>query len=48
MKKLIEDGYVYITTPPLYLLKKGSTIKYCFDEDEREQAIKDLTQERKR
>jgi len=44
MKKLIEDGYVYIATPPLYLLKKGATIRYCFDEDERERVMKDLTQ----
>ncbi len=35
MKELIENGYIYIATPPLYLLKKGSTEKYCWDEDER-------------
>ena len=44
MKKLIEDGYVYIATPPLYLLKKGSTIRYCFDEEERERVMQELTQ----
>ncbi len=35
MKELIENGYIYIATPPLYLLKKGSTEKYCWDEEER-------------
>ena len=44
MKKLIEDGYVYIATPPLYLLKKGVTTRYCFDEDERERVMEELTQ----
>ena len=44
MKKLIEDGFVYIATPPLYLLKKGSTIRYCFDEEERERVMQELTQ----
>ena len=44
MKKLIEDGYVYIATPPLYLLKKGATTRYCFDEEERERVMQELTQ----
>jgi len=44
MKKLIEDGYVYIATPPLYLLKKGATTRYCFDEEERESVMEELTQ----
>ncbi len=44
MKKLIEDGYVYIATPPLYLLKKGTTTRYCFDEEERERVMQELTQ----
>ena len=43
MKKLIEDGYVYIATPPLYLLKKGATTRYCFDEQERESVMEELT-----
>ena len=30
MRELIEKGYVYIATPPLYLIKKGSTSRYCF------------------
>jgi len=35
MKEMIECGYIYIATPPLYLLKKGNTEKYCWNEDER-------------
>ncbi|MDO9258179.1 MAG: DNA topoisomerase (ATP-hydrolyzing) subunit B [Bacteroidales bacterium] len=35
MKELIENGYIYIATPPLYLLKKGNTEKYCWNEEER-------------
>ncbi|MBL7837816.1 MAG: DNA topoisomerase (ATP-hydrolyzing) subunit B [Bacteroidetes bacterium] len=39
MKKLIESGYVYIATPPLYLVKKGNVSKYCWSEEQREQAV---------
>ena len=36
MRDLIELGYVYIATPPLYLIKKGKTQQYCWSEEERE------------
>lgn len=36
MHDLIEKGYVYIATPPLYLLRKGSKEMYAWSEDERE------------
>ena len=36
LKPLIEQGYVYIATPPLYLLKKGKDHRYCWDEDQRD------------
>lgn len=39
MKELIENGYVYIATPPLYLCKKGSAKEYCWTEDQRMQFI---------
>lgn len=35
MKELIENGYVYIATPPLYLIKKGTKQEYCWTEEER-------------
>ncbi len=35
MKELNENGYVYIATPPLYLIKKGSKQEYCWTEEER-------------
>ena len=42
MKELIENGYVYIATPPLYLLKKGKDHRYCWSDDERDSLIKDM------
>lgn len=39
MKKLVENGYVYIATPPLYQVKKGNLSKYCWNEDQREKAV---------
>jgi len=35
MRRLIEAGYLYIATPPLYQLKKGKEVAYCWTEDER-------------
>jgi DNA gyrase subunit B len=43
MKELIEQGYVYIATPPLYLIKKGKTERYCWNEEEREAFVRELT-----
>lgn len=37
MKELIEQGYVYIASPPLYLLKKGNKKIYAWNEKEREE-----------
>ena len=42
MKELVEKGYIYIATPPLYLLKKGKDHRYCWSEDERDSIIKEM------
>lgn len=39
MKELIERGYIYIATPPLYLVKKGTAQQYCWNDQQRDQAI---------
>jgi DNA gyrase subunit B len=41
MKELIEHGYVYIATPPLYLLRKNKEERYSWSEEDRANIIKD-------
>ncbi len=43
MKELIDFGYIYIATPPLYLVKKGKDERYCWDEAGRENAVMELS-----
>lgn len=39
MRALIENGYVYLATPPLYLCKKGKNEEYCWTEQQRQAFI---------
>jgi len=45
MRELIENGYVYIATPPLYLIKKGNTERYCWNEEERQAIVSELSRD---
>lgn len=42
MKELIENGYIYIATPPLYQVKKGNKSEYAWNEDMRDRLINEL------
>lgn len=42
MKELVENGYIYIATPPLYLVKKGNNQRYCWNEEQRDIAVREL------
>ncbi len=42
MKALIEQGRIFIATPPLYLVKKGKEEKYCWNEQQREEAVLEI------
>ncbi len=43
MKELIDNGYVYIATPPLYLISKGNNQRYCWNEEERQAYVAELS-----
>jgi DNA gyrase subunit B len=47
MRELIELGYIYIATPPLYLIKKGKDETYCWTEEERIAILKSLQEQGK-
>ena len=42
MKELIENGHIYIATPPLYLVKKGAKKQYAWTEKERDQIVESM------
>lgn len=47
MRTLIENGYVYIALPPLYLLKRGKDERYCWTEEERKILTKEMAKDGK-
>ena len=44
MRELVESGYVYIATPPLYLVKKGAKKTYAWNDDQRDALLRDYGQ----
>ena len=44
MQDLIKGGNLFIATPPLYLVRKGKTERYCWTEEEREAAVAEMGQ----
>lgn len=44
MRELIEEGHIFIATPPLYLVKKGAKKQYAWNDDQRDQLVKEFGQ----
>jgi len=42
MKKIIEKGFLYIATPPLYLVKGGGKKVYCWTDEQRDRVIEEI------
>ena len=42
MRKLIEDGHVYLAQPPLYKVYKGKQVRYAFSDDQRDMHLAEL------
>ena len=42
MRPVIENGYLYLATPPLYSVKKGKEMRYCWTEEQRVQLIQEM------
>ncbi|MCL5100929.1 MAG: type IIA DNA topoisomerase subunit B [Candidatus Marsarchaeota archaeon] len=42
MRKIIEDGYVYMAQPPLYKVSKGKDVSYCYSDQELDAKLKEL------
>ncbi|WP_428329124.1 DNA topoisomerase (ATP-hydrolyzing) subunit B [Mucilaginibacter sp.] len=42
MKELIEFGYIYVASPPLYQVKKGKEFEYCWTDEQRDAAVQKL------
>ena len=43
MRPLVDQGYIYIAAPPLYMVKKGKQFRYCWNEEERQEAIENYS-----
>ena len=42
MQELIKEGYLYVATPPLYLVRKAKFERYCWSEEERLQTLEEI------
>ncbi len=42
MREMIENGYIYIATPPLYQVKKGNKSAYAWNDDQRDRLIMEM------
>ena len=47
MRELIENGYIYIATPPLYLIRKGKDERYAWNEEERKAIVAEYSKDGK-
>jgi len=47
MREVVEQGHIYLAKPPLFLVRQGQTKHYVYDENEKDELIKQLIAERK-